>query len=65
MTEKSRYSYEKRIEDLERHNLDLADRHAKLYNTTMEIFDGVQQCAEKGTGINLGWLIAKYRRFIR
>lgn len=65
LSDETKYSYQKRIKELEEKNDELSD---KLYNyrtTALEIYDAVAENAGSGDGISKKWILQKFRKCLQ
>lgn len=65
MNAKTRYSYEKRIKELEQRNVKLSNDLHLYRSLAMEIFSTISQLASEGKTISQGWLIGKFKSCLR
>ena len=65
MTTETKYSYQKKIKELEDELRKTTNDRYAYQLSVMEIFDGIVDVVSKGQSINTGWVLAKLKRCLK
>jgi len=65
MKPETKYSYQKRIKELEDRIRILENRNYLYHATAMEIFDGVLEVMKSGSSLSNSWVLGRFKKCFR